>query len=65
MLAVLVELADDSHGAERGRWSIETLFGLESRTPGSFSSAGEAADWVSDQAGSNAFAIGEEIEWLQ
>jgi hypothetical protein len=47
LIAVLIELADESHGADCGKWVIETLFGLDLPTPpGLFDSAEDAAAWV-------------------
>ena len=48
LVAVLVQLADESHGDDRGQWTIEATFGLNAhRRPNLFVSAKAAADWVS------------------
>jgi len=48
LVAVLVELADEGHGEERGNWVIEAIFGLQhGRIPQSFPSAANAAAWIS------------------
>jgi hypothetical protein len=50
LVAILVELADEGHAAERGRWTIEAVFGLSHhRLPPSFDSAADAAAWVTEQ----------------
>jgi hypothetical protein len=47
LVALLVELADESHGDARGRWAIEAIFGLSpSRHPEAFNSASDAARWI-------------------
>ena len=47
LVAVLIELADESHGADRGKWVIETIFGLPMACPPTlFDSAEDAGAWV-------------------
>ena len=66
LVAILVELADESHGDERGKWTVETVFGLQNnRTPGNFMSAGDAADWVSDQGGHHSFILDDSVAQLR
>ncbi len=58
LVAILVELADEGHGEERGNWVVEMIFGVNNdRVPGSFLSAAEAADWVSRQVGGKSFML--------
>ena len=64
LVAILVELTDACHGDERGKWTVEAIFGLESRAPDSFASAGDAADWVSNHIGHQPFILGESVERL-
>lgn len=66
LVAILVELADESHGDERGKWAVETVFGLQNhRTRGNFVSAGDAADWVSGQGGHHRFTLDDSVEQLR
>jgi len=47
LVAILIELADESHGDLRGKWSVETTFGLQhQRVPKNFASSADAAFWV-------------------
>jgi hypothetical protein len=47
LVAVLIELADESHGDDRGKWVIETVFGLSLASPPThFDSVDDAAAWV-------------------
>jgi hypothetical protein len=49
LVAILVELADESHGDARGQWVIEAVFGLgPGRRPQTFASASDAARWVGE-----------------
>ena len=65
LVAILVELADDGHGVDQGRWVIETIFGFHRRgVPTSFASAEDAADWISDQFGHHRFVLGEMVTLL-
>lgn len=58
LVAILVELADESHGEERGKWVIETIFGLnQGRRPQSFACAADAADWVGEHVCSRPFLL--------
>ena len=65
LVAILVELADDGHGSDRGRWIVETSFGIDadSRTP-MFETADKAASWVSGQIGDIAFRLDDAITTL-
>lgn len=66
LVAILVELADESHGDERGKWTVETIFGLgNGRYPRNYASAGDAADWVSDHLGLHPFILGDSVEQLR
>ncbi len=48
LVAVLVELSDESHGEDRGKWIIEAVFGLRhDRIPDSFPCRESAAAWIS------------------
>jgi hypothetical protein len=48
LVAILIELADESHDEDRGKWVIETLFGLDPpASPALFNTADDAAAWVS------------------
>jgi len=64
LVAILVELADEGHGEERGNWAVEAIFGLDhDRIPQSFPSAAEAAAWISVYAGQKLFmAMGDLVE---
>ena len=65
LVAIIVELADESHGDERGKWTVETIFGLANgRYPRNYASAGDAADWVSDHLGLRPFILGDNVELL-
>ncbi len=47
IVAILVELADEAHGEERGKWVVEAIFGLQhDRVPQSFRSAADASAWI-------------------
>ena len=47
LVAILIELADESHGDLRGKWAVETTFGLQhQRVPKDFPCAADAACWV-------------------
>lgn len=62
LVAVLVELSDESHEEERGRWVIEATFGLHNhRIPETFSSAECAAAWVSSNICSAPFILGDAL----
>ena len=65
LVAILVELSDESHGDERGKWTVETIFGLgNGRHPRNHDTAGDAADWVSDHLGLRPFILGDNVELL-
>ncbi len=56
LVAVLVELADEGHGEQRGNWAVEAIFGLRhDRIPPSFPSAADAAAWISAHVGGGPF----------
>jgi hypothetical protein len=59
LIAILVELADESHGDERGRWIVEATFGVrfDRRQSGSFACAADAADWVSKHNSTDPFLL--------
>ncbi len=62
LVAILVELADEGHGDDRGRWIIETTFGLTpSCPPRSFARPADAADWVSQHHRLCSFDLDREI----
>lgn len=62
LVAVLVELSDESHGEDRGKWTIEALFGLRNgRIPDNFPSRESAAAWVSDNICSQPFNMDDAI----
>jgi hypothetical protein len=62
LVAILVELADETHGAACGQWTIEATFGLNSRIrPAYFASAAAAAGWVSEHICNRPFTLGPEI----
>ena len=66
LVAIIVELTDESHGDERGKWTVETIFGLgNNRNPGNYATAGDAADWVSDHIGLNSFILGDSVSQLR
>ena len=66
LVAILVELTDESHGDERGKWTVETVVGLgNNRNPGNYATASDAADWVSNHVGLNSFTLGDGIEQLR
>ena len=58
LVAILVELADVSHGDRRGEWIVESVFGLyQARSRTSFPSASDAAGWVTDNINHRAFVL--------
>ncbi len=62
LIAILVELADAGHGDERGKWAVETMFGLKhQRVPKNFASAADAAFWVSDHICQKPFLLGDRL----
>ena len=65
LVAILVELADVSHGDERGKWTIESTFGVDRRRVATnFDSATEAADWVSTYICKHPFLLNSSIAQL-
>lgn len=59
LVAILVELADECHGAARGRWTIEATYGLHlERSPATFASAEDAAAWIGQRSGQPGFCLG-------
>lgn len=66
LVAILVKLADECHGDERGKWMIEKTFGLGLiRVPDTFASAAEGAAWVSEHICNQPFALGSQIRELR
>lgn len=66
LIAILVKLADISHGIRRGRWVVEATFGLErKRRSGTFASAADAADWVGVHVSSQPFVLGDDLVELR
>lgn len=62
LVAILVELADESHGDARGQWAIETIFGISpGRRPEAFASAQDAARWVSQHVCHKSFDLSKAI----
>ena len=62
LVAILVELADEGHGEERGRWAVEAIFGLQNdRIPQSFPSAADATAWISASVGREPFMAMEDL----
>lgn len=66
LVAILVELADESHGDARGNWVIETTFApYPGGRPGAFPSAAHAADWISRNVCKWPFILGQDIVELR
>lgn len=66
LVAILVELSDESHDDFRGRWIVEAIFGLNvARRPASFASAQEAADWVGEHVCRGPFHLSSDIAELR
>lgn len=66
LVAILVELADESHGDGRGQWIIETTFGLNpGRRPGPFACAADAANWIGQHICHQPFVLGQHIVELR
>lgn len=62
LVAILVELADEGHGDDRGKWIVEAAFGIDhQRIPDHFATAEDAASWVAGHIGGRAFALGEAL----
>jgi len=62
LVAVLVELSDEGHGEDRGKWTIEATFGLRhERVPDIFPSLESAADWVSEHICEQRFNLGADV----
>lgn len=62
LVAILVELADESHGEARGHWIIETTFGLTSGgRAGAFARAEDAANWIGQHVCHRPFVLGHDI----
>ncbi len=58
LIAILVELDDESHGEARGQWFIEATFGMNfGSRPDLFASAADAANWVSQHVCHRPFAL--------
>lgn len=66
LVAILIELADEGHGDARGKWVIETTFGLDhAHPPLRFNCAGDAAAWVSDHISDRPFILGGNVVELR
>lgn len=51
LIALLIELTDDVHGPARGRWALESTFGLFNiSTPETFANIEQAWDWLTRAA---------------
>lgn len=62
LVAILVELDDESHGELRGRWNVEVVFGHGSGgRPGTFACAADAADWVGEHMTIQPFLLGGDL----
>ena len=62
LVAILVELADAGHDDERGKWAVETTFGLQhERVPNNFATAADAAIWVSNHICQKPFMLGDQL----
>jgi hypothetical protein len=58
LVAILIKLADESHEQDRGKWVIETLFGINPLNPPAlFDTADHAAAWVSQHVSQTAYAL--------
>lgn len=65
LVAILIELLDESHGIERGKWAIEATFGLSpSHNAKNFATAADAAEWVSDEIREPPFVLREPLAEL-
>ncbi len=66
LVGVVVELSDECHGTDQGKWAIEAAFGLDmARIPPPFGSAIDAANWLSAHVGCNLFALDGEVMQLR
>ena len=66
MIAVLVELSDEGHGPDQGKWALEAAFAIEAeRVPSMFVSADEAAEWISTHVRCNKFVLTEALIQLR
>lgn len=62
LVAILVELADESHGEARSRWAIEAVFGLSpGRHPETFDSAQDAARWIGHHICRKSFELSDNV----
>lgn len=65
LIGVLCELFDECHGADRGKWAIETTFGLnETAMPAMFGSASDAANWLTARIVGARFNLAEPVPEL-
>ncbi len=65
LVGVLVELSDECHGADHGKWVIEAAFGIdEARVPASFASASDAANWLSTHVACGRFILAGQVPEL-
>jgi hypothetical protein len=65
LVGVLVELADECHGLDRGKWVIEATFGVHgARVPDNFGSANDAATWLSAHFATDSFNLERNVSKL-
>ncbi len=63
---ILVELEDECHEADQGKWAIEAAFAIDGvRASPTFSSAAEAADWLSSNLACGKFTLDGELAELR
>ena len=66
LVAILVELEDECHGADRGKWTIESAYGVDGeRMPANFPAAIDAADWLSSRGTAGRFLLNVEVPELR
>lgn len=66
LLGVLIELLDECHGGDRGKWAIEAAFGLYEQTiPATFATANEAANWLGTLVGGAEFNFDGQVPELR
>ena len=66
LVAIMVQLADECHGDARGKWVVESTFGLNPvRRSGLFPCAADAAAWISEQIGHRPFMLNQKLVELQ
>lgn len=65
LIGVLSELVDECHGPDRGKWAIETVFGIDDRPDGqTFASADDAANWLSSRVAGGPFSLDGQVPEL-